>query len=143
MSRNINDIFEEDENLREPAELDAVEVESKGTVEDILDDYNFVRENLIRSIVRGSELIDTSVQEAKTSPSPRAVEAAANAVKVLTDSSKSLLDLHEKIRDIDKNNSEKLENNENNENIDKKIIRSTLSELIKKIEEEDLKTGTN
>jgi len=98
MSRNINDIFEEDENLREPAELDAVEVESKGTVEDILDDYNFVRENLIRSIVRGSELIDTSVQEAKTSPSPRAVEAAANAVKVLTDSSKSLLDLHEKIR---------------------------------------------
>jgi len=37
----------------------------------------------------------------------------------------------------------KLENNENNENIDKKIIRSTLSELIKKIEEEDLKTGTN
>ena len=139
MVRDINDLFDEnDVDEVEEVELDDVNVSSKGTSEDILEDYNFVRENLIRSIVRGSELIDVSIREAKTDPSARAIEAASGAVKTLTESSKGLLDLHEKIRNIDKEKS----SDDKDKTEDRQIFKSTLSELIKQIESEEV-SATN
>ena len=78
-------------------------------------------------------MIDEAVKEVKISPNPRAIEAASGAVKSLNDASKSLLDLHEKIRAI--NNSSGVEEQENeNENI---VIKSTLADLIKEISAQD------
>lgn len=134
--KDINDVFEDDGNLTE-IELDEVNVESKGTATDISDDYNFVREKLIKSIVRGSELIDESVREAKGSPSARAIEAASGAVKTLTEASKSLLDLHEKIRSIEKEKPSESPEELDDLNNDKIVLRSTLTDLIKQIENED------
>ena len=134
--KDINDVFNEDEQITE-VELDEIKVDSKGTATDISEDYNFVRENLIRSIVRGSELIDESVREAKTSPSARAIEAASGAVKTLTEASKSLLDLHEKIRNIEKEKPAEHIEGGCALNGDKIVLKSTLTELIKQIESED------
>ena len=134
--KDINDVFEDDANLTE-VELDEVKVDSKGTAADISEDYNFVRENLIRSIVRGSELIDESVREAKTAPSARAIEAASGAVKTLTEASKSLLDLHEKIRNIEKEKPTDEIQGGCALNGDKIVLKSTLTDLIKQIDQED------
>ena len=134
MTRSIDDVFDEEAEQTE-IELDVVEVKSEGTHSDISDDYSFVREKLIHSIVRGSEIIDASVTEMKILSSARAVEAASGAVKSLTEASKALLDLHEKIRSIEK---EAPKENEEDDKADKIILKSTLSDLIKRIDEESV-----
>ncbi len=129
----VDKIFSDEEILeREEITLDDVEVESKGTVLDISEDYNFVRKKIIQSIVRGSELIDEAVREAKTDPTPRAVESAAGAVKTLTDVSNSLIKLHEKIREIAQTTEEGAQTTE--EGVQ---LHTTLSELLKQIEIEE------
>lgn len=143
---DINEIFEESDEITE-VPLDKVEatskVESKGSSLDMAQDYNFVREKLIQSIVRGSELIDEATKEAKSGPTPRAVEAASGAVKTLTDVSNSLIGLHEKIRQIER---ERYNNNENDLDTDGTIkddagtiLKSTLSDLLEKIDLEEKK----
>jgi hypothetical protein len=137
--RDINDVFEEDEEITE-VELDDIsaDTELKGnTKADICGDYNFVREKLIKSIVRGSELIDESVKAAKTDPSARQIEAASGAVKTLTDASKGLLDLHEKIRAIEKEKPTAETNADGSIKDANFVLKSTLSDLIKQIDNED------
>jgi len=135
--RDALDILEDNEEITE-VELDKVEVKSQGSSLDISEDYEFVREKLIKSIVRGSELIDTATREAKTTPSARAVESASGAVKVLTEVSKSLIDLHEKIRKIEQERyaSASSENGEIQD--DDIILKTTLSQLLEQIEEESI-----
>ena len=135
--RDALDILEDNEEITE-VELDKVEVKSQGSTLDISEDYEFVREKLIKSIVRGSELIDTATREAKTTPSARAVESASGAVKVLTEVSKSLIDLHEKIRKIEQERyaSASSENGEIQDDAGI-VLKSTLSQLLEQIEEEE------
>jgi len=130
--KDINDIFDPDNADITEIELDEVSVHSNGTTIDITEDYSFVREQLIKAMIRGSELIDESVKEAKTSPTARAIEAASASVKTLTDVSKSLIELHEKIRSLDKVET----NDDTNISTDDGIVlKSTLTDLIKQIEE--------
>ena len=134
MTNDIKDLFDEEEFVEEVV-LDAVTVDSKGSTIDMADDYSFVREKLIRSMVRGSELIDEAIKEAKTAPTARAVEAASGAVKTLSDVSKALIDLHEKIRNIE------LERHSDGTEIQDDagiMLKTTLSELIKQIDDEKL-----
>jgi hypothetical protein len=137
--RDINDVFDEDAEVTE-VELDEVSSETEldgDTKADINGDYNFVREQLIKSIIRGSELIDEGVKAAKIDASPRAVEAAAGAVKTLTDASKGLLDLHEKIRAIE--NEKPASTDEEDASLEGRtvVLKTTLSNLIRQIDEED------
>ncbi len=136
--KTVNDLFEDNEEITE-VELDKVDVSSKGTTHDIIEDYNFCREKLIKSMIRGSELIDLSVIEAKISPTARAIESASGAVKTLTDVSKSLIDLHEKIRNITQysKNPEESETDQSLNKSSKVILKSTLSNLIQQIDDED------
>ena len=134
--KSVEEIFDPDnEDFVTEVELDEVDVESKGSSYDMAEDYNFVRENLIKSMVRGSEIIDEATKECKTAPTARAVEAASTAVKTLTDVSKGLIDLHEKIRNIEKERY----NDENNTTVQDDagiVLKTTLSDLLKKIDEE-------
>jgi hypothetical protein len=137
--RDINDVFDEENADITEVELDEISADSAldgDTKSDICGDYNFVREQLIKSIVRGSELIDESVRAAKTDSSARQIEAASSAVKTLTEASKSLLDLHEKIRAIEKEKPEETGGSEG-EAGQKVVLRATLTDLIKAIDDED------
>lgn len=130
---DIKDLLEDNEFIEE-VELDDVDVSSQGTKIDMIEDYNFVREKLIKSIVRGSELIDSATKEAKGVPTARAIEAASGAVKTLTDVSKSLIDLHEKIRSIEK---ERFTSDECTTDLGDSpgtILKTTLTDLINQIE---------
>jgi len=130
--KDIVDIFEGNEEEINEIELDRIDVESEGSNVDIFNDYSFVREKLIKSIVRGSEIIDEATRETKTAPSPRAIEAASGAVKTLTDVSKALIDLHEKIRNIER---PKINPEESITENDEAILKTTLSDLLSKIDE--------
>jgi len=134
--KTVDQLFDPEENEVEEVELENVNVKSEGTSIDIADDYSFVREKLIKSMIRGSELIDEAVKEAKTTPTARAIEAASGAVKTLTDVSKGLIDLHEKIRGIEKERGEEDNSTDTLDN-PKIVLKTTLSDLIKQIEEEE------
>ncbi len=132
MKDDIKEIFEEE--FIEEIKLDEVNVDSKGSSIDIAEDYSFVREKLIRSIVRGSEIIDEATREAKTAPTARAIESASGAVRALTEVSKSLIDLHEKIRNIER---ERYTADGTEIQDDAGIVlKTTLSELLEQIEKE-------
>jgi len=135
--KKAEDIFESDEEIKE-VQLDEVKVDSKGTSIDMAEDYNFVREKLIKSIVRGSEIIDEATKEAKTVPSARAIESASGAVKALTDVSKALIELHEKMRSIEKERYNKTSQDGEPIGDDAGVLlKSTLSDLLKSINEEE------
>jgi hypothetical protein len=136
--KDINDVFEDDAEIVE-VELDDVSSETElksDTKSDISGDYNFVREKLIKSIVRGSELIDESVKAVKTDPGAPIIKATSEAVKCLTEASKSLIDLHEKIRAIEKEAPTATQDGEGTVNA-KVVLKSTLSDLIRSIDEAD------
>lgn len=142
MTDPVQEMFEDDSEEVVEVKLDPVDVESKGSSIDMADDYNFVREKLIRSIVRGSEIIDKATVEVKTAPTARAVEAASGAVKTLTDVSKSLIDLHEKIRNIEANkirNNQSIDDDETIPDDAGIILKTTLSDLLDQIKAEEEK----
>ena len=60
------------------------------------EDFNVARTNVKDILDKGSEALHSILRIAEASEHPRAFEVAANLIKTLTDSNKSLLDLHEK-----------------------------------------------
>lgn len=78
--------------------LDEVEVTCEGTGKDLEKDYELVRERMITAIVRGSEIIDEATKLMKVDPTGMTIKGSADLLKSIADSSKSLLEVHEKIR---------------------------------------------
>lgn len=114
----------------EPApeiELEEVHVESRGTHEDIKQDYELVREKIIFALERTSTVIDDAVKNIKTDPSARNVEAAAAALKVLTDNAKSLIEIHDAVRELAPQTEEGKES-------DVKKVKGNLADIIKIVE---------
>lgn len=115
----------------EPAEveLEEVHVDSKGTEEDINQDYNIVREKLMTAIVRSGEVIDEAVRSVKSDSSPRTIEAASSIIKTLTENAGKLMDLHDKVRKIQRESREEKEDPKTS--IDKNEVRGTMSQALR------------
>jgi hypothetical protein len=64
------------------------------------EDFAVARENVKGILEKGQEALDSILRIAEASEHPRAFEVAANLIKTLTDSNKSLLDLHEQRRQL-------------------------------------------
>jgi hypothetical protein len=64
------------------------------------EDFAIARENVKDILEKGSEALHSILRIAEASEHPRAFEVAANLIKTLTDSNKSLLDLHEQRRQL-------------------------------------------
>ena len=77
----------------EPEELTQ---EEKGAEED----FAVARENVKDILDKGTEALAGILRIAEASEHPRAYEVAANLIKTLTESNKSLLDLHEQRRQL-------------------------------------------
>jgi hypothetical protein len=130
--KDINQVFGEGEEVTEvtEVELDKVEVNSKGTKDDVQDDYRTAREKIMQSIIRSSEVLDTATTEAKTAPSPRSIEVCAGMAKALNESTKSLMDLHKEIRGLEQEKEEdKQTSDKTNGN-----IKTSLTSLLEEIE---------
>jgi hypothetical protein len=68
----------------------------------IEDDYEYARGNLIAVIEKGNEALNGILDVAGMSQHPRAYEVAANLVKTMSDASKDLMELAKRKKDLDK-----------------------------------------
>jgi hypothetical protein len=66
------------------------------------DDYQYARGNLIAVIEKGNEALTGILDVAGMSQHPRAYEVAANFVKTMADASKDLMELAKRKKDLDK-----------------------------------------
>jgi hypothetical protein len=79
--------------IPEPVELTQEEKEAE-------EDFAVARENVKDILDKGTEALAGILRIAEASEHPRAYEVAANLIKTLTESNKSLLDLHETRRQL-------------------------------------------
>ena len=67
---------------------------------EVEDDYDYARKNLRDLIDSGMSDLNTVIDIARQSESPRAFEVATNLLKTLTDTNKDLLELAKKKKDL-------------------------------------------
>jgi len=72
------------------------------TLDDIDSDYKYQRENFYGLVERGQDAIDGILSVAQDSDSPRAYEVAGQMIKAVADMNKDLMDLHNKMKVITK-----------------------------------------
>ena len=65
-------------------------------------DYRAVRSNLYDIISKGNDAIDGILGVASEGDSPRAYEVAAQMIKTVAEANKDLVDLHKRMKDIRK-----------------------------------------
>jgi hypothetical protein len=102
MEQNFEDIFDlptnNDTVEDTPSEL--LEPSLPAVNNDIDNDYQYARENLYNVIERGSDALNTLVELANQSESPRAFEVVGTLIKTLTDANKDLLEIQKKVKSL-------------------------------------------
>lgn len=78
---------------------------------DVQDDYDFARANLINTISKGQEALDGILDVAQMSQHPRSFEVVATLINSLTAANKDLLDLSKKKKELDGDNNPTTINN--------------------------------
>ena len=92
----FNDKFSEILNIDPPVQ----EVIAPSTSNEVEDDYDYARKNLRDLIDSGMGDLNTVMDIARQSESPRAFEVATNLMKTLTDTNKDLLELAKKKKEL-------------------------------------------
>lgn len=98
---NMEEIFDI-EVTSEKAEIIAPE-ESQ----DADKDYEYTRGELYRLISKGQEAVEGALEVAQESGHPRAYEVAVNAMKQVSDMTDKLIDLQQKMKNLNKEESKK------------------------------------
>ena len=80
-----------------PLEKDSYDVLETDNIED---DYEFARNNIIDIISKGTGALEDMAEVARQSESPRAYEVLTTQIKVLVDANKDLLELAKKKREL-------------------------------------------
>jgi hypothetical protein len=73
-------------------------------------DYNLVRNNLRDIIETGQGAIDGILNVASEGESPRAYEVVSQLIKTVADANRDLLDIHKKMKDLNKENTKAQQN---------------------------------
>lgn len=113
---NFEKTFEDVFNLPETKVTREVEVlrpSVKGN-DDIETDYKYARENLYTVIERGSDALNSLVDIAQQSESPRAYEVVSQLIKTLGDANKDLLEVQKKVKSLKQEEISKGPNNVTN-----------------------------
>jgi len=105
MEKNMEEIFNLPEDTKPLVEvIDEARVTpmAKPSVEqdDIMDDYQYARENLKNIIDSAQQSIDDLSSIASTSESPRAYEVLSGLMKTIVDANKDLLELQKKVKQL-------------------------------------------
>ena len=104
ISKALNVEFNQKE--RKPTDMvvkvDALPVSKERLEKDLGHDYRRVRNNLQDLIETGQDAVDGILNVARDSDSPRAFEVAGQMIKTLADMNKDLIDLHNKMKVINK-----------------------------------------
>ncbi len=133
------EIVESDIEIKKPKEIQVL------PDDDLTKDYITVRRNLKDLIKTGSGAIDGILNVASEGEHPRAYEVAAQLIKVVTETNKELMDLHKKVKDIEKDDVKLTQNNTTNNAIYvgstndlQSLINQDRSKSKKKLNNEDI-----
>ena len=103
LSDALDIVLEEDEILHDGQNAGGCPIMIPTTEEDKLKrDYNLVRKNLKEIIETGNNAIDGILTVATETESPRAYEVVAQMIKNVADINKDLLETHNKMKQIQK-----------------------------------------
>ena len=83
-------------------DLQPIEDNKKAAQDNIVDDYEYARGNMIAAIEKGQEALTGILDVAGMSQHPRSYEVVATLVKAVADANKDLLDLSKKRKDLEK-----------------------------------------
>lgn len=127
--------FEEELGI-EPMEieLDDCTIQHTGK-QDVLNDFKTVRENMFKSIVRSSEVLDEAVRMVKACPMPKQIEAASTVIKALAENAEKLLDIHEKIQKIEASHQQEINKEE------KPKFVANLRDITKELQNKKVENG--
>ena len=117
--KSISDKISEALDIETPVSKTEIEIKKPKEIEvspddDLNKDYISVRRNLKDLIQTGTGAIDGILNVASEGEHPRAYEVAAQLIKVVTDTNKELMDLHKKVKDIQKDDVKLTQNNTTN-----------------------------
>jgi len=117
--KSISDKISEALDVETPVSKADIEIKKPKEIEvspddDLNKDYISVRRNLKDLIQTGTGAIDGILNVASEGEHPRAYEVAAQLIKVVTDTNKELMDLHKKVKDIQKDDVKLTQNNTTN-----------------------------
>ncbi len=100
MEDSFTEIFNLPINEVEKQEYIPVKHRDNSTTTDIDNDYKYARENLYGIIEKGTDALDTLVEIANQSESPRAFEIVSTLIKTLTEANKDLLEVQFKLKKL-------------------------------------------
>ena len=117
--KSISDKISEALDIETPVSQSDIEIKKPKEIEvlpddDLTKDYITVRRNLKDLIQTGTGAIDGILNVASEGEHPRAYEVAAQLIKVVTETNKELMDLHKKVKDIEKDDVKLTQNNTTN-----------------------------
>jgi len=98
------------------------------------DDFEYARGNMINTIEKGNEALQGILDVAGMGQHPRAYEVAANLVKTMVEANKELLDLQKKKKEI-----EKIEAKSNPQTVNNNLFVGSTAELLKALKSNNIK----
>ncbi len=84
----------------EPQEIEKVE-KTNSIIDDIKKDYEYSRGNFYSIIEKGQEAINSVLELAQETESPRAYEVVGQLIKNVSDATDKLMELQKKLKDIE------------------------------------------
>ena len=105
------------------------------TKDDIEKDYQYTRGNLYSIIEKGQEAINGILEIAQESEMPRAYEVAGQLIKSVSDATDKLLDLQQKLKDVNEEKESKGPNNVTNA-----LFVGSTADLAKLIKQQNVKS---
>tara|TARA_B100000287_G_scaffold431570_1_gene489081 strand:+ start:1031 stop:1444 length:414 start_codon:yes stop_codon:yes gene_type:complete len=102
------------EVLEEEVEVIKKEIPDRLTKNDIEKDYEYTRGNLYSIIEKGQEAINGILELAQESEMPRAYEVAGQLIKSVSDATDKLMDLQQKLKNVNEESQPKGPNTVNN-----------------------------
>ena len=100
----------------------------------VTNDFEYARGNIINTIEKGNEALQGILDVAGMGQHPRAYEVAANLVKTMVEANKDLLDLTKKRKEI-----EKADNALNPQNVNNNLFVGSTAELLKALKSNNIK----
>jgi hypothetical protein len=131
--KNMEEIFDIDvEPISEEKSQKPKKVEEK---DDQTKDYEFTRGQLYSLLSKGQEALDGALEVAQESGHPRAYEVAVNAMKQVADATDKLIDLQQKMKNLEAPTKKETNNTTNN------LFVGSTADLQKMLKEMNKKTA--
>lgn len=135
MDKNLNELFNI-EPVQEIKKEDLLPLPSIDSVERKEDDFDLARETMRNLIYKNEAVLDTLVDLARNSESPRAFEVAGQLIKTQAEMAKDLMTLHKQKKEVDGDRAE----NQNIKTQNNIVFAGSTSDLMKMISAERAKT---